>query len=144
MEIFEATHLTAEICAAMQRMIPQLSVSPPPTAEELQEMLQAPGTILFLARDPALGREIVGAATLVLFRIPTGLRARIEDVVVDERMRRKGIGEALTRAALERARLAGAPWVDLTSNPARQAANRLYQRMGFEPRTTNLYRYKFR
>ena len=66
-----------------------------------------------------------------------------EDVVVDERLRRKGIGEALTRLALERARLAGAPWVDLTSNPARLDANRLYQRMGFEPRNTNLYRYKF-
>ena len=66
-----------------------------------------------------------------------------EDVVVDERLRRKGIGEALTRLALERARLAGAPWVNLTSNPARLDANRLYQRMGFEPRNTNLYRYKF-
>lgn len=142
MEIFEATHLTDEICIALQRLIPQLSVSPPPTAQELQEMIESPATILFLARDPALGGEIVGAATLVLFRIPTGLRARIEDVVVDERARRKGIGEALTRAALERARLAGVPWVDLTSNPVRQAANRLYQRIGFEPRNTNLYRYK--
>lgn len=143
MEIFEVTHLTDEIYAAMQRLIPQLSVSPPPTAQQLEEMIQAPSTLLFLARDPELGNQIVGAATLVLFRIPTGLRARIEDVVVDERARRKGLGEALTRFALERARLAGAPWVDLTSNPARLAANRLYQRMGFEPRTTNLYRYKF-
>ena len=143
MEIFEVTQLTDEICSAMGRLIPQLSVSPPPTPEELQEMIKSPATILFLARDPELGDEIVGAAVLVLFRIPTGLRARIEDVVVDERRRRKGIGEALTRFALERARLAGAPWVDLTSNPARLAANALYQRMGFEPRATNLYRFKF-
>jgi ribosomal protein S18 acetylase RimI-like enzyme len=143
MDIFEATQLSGEICAAMQRLIPQLSVSPPPTAEELQEIIHSPGTCLFFARHPALDNEIVGAATLVLFRIPTGLRARIEDVVVDERARRQGVGEALTRAALERAHQAGASWVDLTSNPARLVANRLYQRMGFEPRATNLYRFKF-
>ena len=144
MEIFEVTQLTDEIFSAMQRLIPQLSVSPPPTAQELQETIQSSATILFMARDPELENEIVGAAALVLFRILTGLRARIEDVVVDERARRKGLGEALTRFALERARLAGAPWVDLTSNPARLAANRLYQRMGFEPRNTNMYRYQFR
>jgi ribosomal protein S18 acetylase RimI-like enzyme len=143
MEIFTPTHLTDEIIAAMQRLIPQLSVSPPPTPQELQEIIASPSTLLFLARHPALDNQIAGAAVLVLFRIPTGLRARIEDVVVDERLRRRGIGEALTRAALEQARSAGAPWVDLTSNPNRQAANRLYQRMGFEPRLTNLYRYKF-
>jgi len=143
MEIFAVTDLTDEIFTAMQRLVPQLSVSPPPTRQELLEIIQSSGTVLFLARDPELGNEIVGAAVLILFRIPTGLRARIEDVVVDERLRRKGIGEALTRLALERARLAGAPWVDLTSNPARLDANRLYQRMGFELRNTNLYRYKF-
>jgi ribosomal protein S18 acetylase RimI-like enzyme len=142
MEIFEATHLTDEILTAMQRLIPQLSVSPPPTRQELQEIIQSPSTVLFLARHPDLENQIAGAAVLVLFRIPTGLRARIEDVVVDERLRRKGIGEALTRAALELARSAGAPWVDLTSNPSRLAANHLYQRMGFEPRHTNMYRYK--
>jgi len=143
MEIFAVTDLTDEIYTAIQRLVPQLSVSPPPTRQELQEIIQSPGTVLFLARDREPGNEIVGAAVLVLFRIPTGVSARIEDVVVDERLRRKGIGEALTRHALERARLAGAPWVDLTSNPARLDANRLYQRMGFEPRQTNLYRYKF-
>lgn len=142
MEIFTATQLTDEIYTAMQRLIPQLSVSPPPSHQELQEIIHSTSTILFLARHPDLGNEIVGAAALVLFRIPTGLRARIEDVVVDERLRRKGIGEALTQAAMDRARIAGASWVDLTSNPARLAANRLYQRMGFELRQTNLYRYK--
>jgi ribosomal protein S18 acetylase RimI-like enzyme len=142
MEIFEATHLTDEIFTAMQRLIPQLSVSPPPTRQELQEIIASPSTVLFLARHPELDHQIAGAAVLVLFRIPTGLRARIEDVVVDERLRRRGIGEALTHAALDYARSAGAPWVDLTSNPARLAANHLYQRMGFEPRQTNMYRYK--
>ena len=143
MEIFIPTQLTDEILAAMQRLIPQLSVSPPPTPQELQEIIGSASTVLFLARHPEIDNQIAGAAALVLFHIPTGLRARIEDVVVDERLRRKGIGEALTQAALEHARSAGAPWVDLTSNPARLAANHLYQRMGFEPRTTNLYRFKF-
>jgi len=82
MEIFEATHLTDEILTAMQRLIPQLSVSPPPTRQELQEIIQSPSTVLFLARHPDLENQIAGAAVLVLFRIPTGLRARIEDVVV--------------------------------------------------------------
>ncbi len=143
MEIFIPTQLTDEIYAAMQRLIPQLSVSPPPTPQELQEIIGSASTILFLARHPEIDHHIAGAAALVMFRTPTGLRARIEDVVVDDRLRRRGIGEALTRAALEHAHSAGAAWVDLTSNPARLAANRLYQRMGFEPRTTNLYRFKF-
>ena len=85
-------------------------------------------------------RVIVGALTLVLFRIPTGLRAWIEDVIVDEAARGRGIGEALNQAAIERARAAGARTVDLTSRPSREAANRLYQRLGFVERETNVYR----
>jgi ribosomal protein S18 acetylase RimI-like enzyme len=81
--------------------------------------------------------------TLVVYRVPTGIRARIEDVVVDEAMRGKGIGEALMRHALHMAREAGADGVALTSNPRREAANRLYQRLGFHPWQTNLYFYKF-
>jgi len=78
--------------------------------------------------------------TLALFRIPTGLRAWIEDVVVDEAARGRGVGEALNRAAIERARGEGATTVDLTSRPSREAANRLYQRLGFQERPTNVYR----
>ncbi|MCS5685302.1 MAG: GNAT family N-acetyltransferase, partial [Acidimicrobiales bacterium] len=74
------------------------------------------------------------------FRIPTGLRAWIEDVVVDEAARGRGIGDALNRAAIERARAAGARTVDLTSRPSREAANRLYRRLGFVERGTNMYR----
>jgi len=85
-------------------------------------------------------RVIVGALALVLFRIPTGLRAWIEDVVVDEVARGRGVGEALNRAAIERARAAGARTVDLTSRPSREVANRLYRRLGFVERETNVYR----
>ena len=80
---------------------------------------------------------------MVLFRIPTGVRAMIEDVVVDEALRGRGIGEALSREALKVARENGARTVDLTSRPSREAANRLYQRIGFKLRDTNVYRYSF-
>jgi len=86
---------------------------------------------------------MVGSLTLVLFRIPTGLRARIEDVVVDVHGRGKGVGEELNRVALQRARVAGAITVDLTSSPSREAANRLYCRLGLERRNTNVYRFSF-
>ena len=101
-------------------------------------MVDSPVTTLLVARS---GAAIVGTLTLVIFRIPTGLRAWIEDVVVDQAHRGKGIAEALTRAALERARAAGARTVDLTSRPSRAAANRLYQKIGFAQRETNAYRY---
>ena len=142
MQIITAQQLNDEITVAFQRLVPQLSkLSLPPTRDELQAIISSPDAILFLAKDES--GKIVGSLTLIFFRIPTGLRARIEDVVVDESVRRKGIGEALTRAGLEKARQAGAPYVDLTSNPARQAANRLYQRLGFQLRQTNVYRYFF-
>ncbi len=130
-----------ELVEAFDRLIPQLSRSnPPPGRERLQELVDAPGTDLFVARDGD-GR-IVGTATLATFRIPTGQRAWIEDVVVDEAARGRGVGAALTRAMLERARARGCVTVDLTSRPSREAANRLYRKLGFEPRETNVYRYE--
>ncbi len=143
MRIERATEVTDELMAAFDRLIPQLSSSnPPPTRDEVREIIASPATVLFIARDPDRDNAIVGALTLALFRIPTGLRAWIEDVIVDAASRGKGIGEALCRAALDHARMAGATTVDLTSRPSREAANRLYQRLGFERRETNVYRYK--
>ena len=106
-------------------------------------MVSAPGTHLLVARASPDGRPpaIVGTLTLVVFRIPTGVRAWIEDVVVDESARGRGVGEALTVAAIGLATGAGARTVDLTSRPTREAANRLYRRLGFELRDTNVYRY---
>jgi ribosomal protein S18 acetylase RimI-like enzyme len=140
MEIVEATEASPELVAAFERLIPQLSSSnPPPTRAELAEIIAAPATQLLIARDD--DGTILGALTLALFRIPTGLRAWIEDVVVDDAARGKGVGEAINREALARAKAAGATTVDLTSRPSREAANRLYQRIGFEARTTNVYRF---
>jgi ribosomal protein S18 acetylase RimI-like enzyme len=126
--------------AAFERLIPQLSRSSPAVGDaELAEIISSPATALLVARRD--GGEIVGSLTLVLFRIPTGVRAWVEDVVVDEAARGQGVGEALSREALRRAEAAGARTVDLTSRPSREAANRLYQRLGFRPRDTNVYRW---
>ena len=136
----EVTEATPDVAAAFSRLVPQLSRSSAvPTGSELAEMVASAATVVLFARDD--GGEIVGTLTLALFRIPTGVRAWIEDVVVDEGARGAGVGEALTRAALERTGAAGARTVDLTSRPSREAANRLYRRLGFEPRDTTVYRY---
>jgi ribosomal protein S18 acetylase RimI-like enzyme len=134
-----AQTVTDELVAAFEHLVPQLSKSnPPPSREELAEIVAAETTVLFVAR---VDGRIVGSLTLATFRIPTGLRAWIEDVVVDGDARGHGVGEALNRAALDEARRRGAVTVDLTSRPSREAANRLYQRLGFVARETNVYRY---
>jgi ribosomal protein S18 acetylase RimI-like enzyme len=136
----EATSVTPELVAAFRRLTPQLSRSAPaPGGAELAEMVRSPATILLMARDPDKG--LVGSLTLVLFRIPTGVRAWIEDVVTDEASRGRGVAEILCREALNRASAAGARTVDLTSRPSREAANRLYRRLGFVLRDTNVYRW---
>ena len=130
---------SADVLAACHRLIPQLSSSSAPiSAQELEEIIQSDTTVLFAARS---GQEIVGLLTLAIFRIPTGVRAWIEDVVVDNQARGKGVGDALNRAALAEAERRGAKTVDLTSRPSREEANRLYQRLGFKQRDTNVYRY---
>src|SRR5512146_909592 len=101
MEIFEAKEVTDELVEAFKCLVPQLSTTAKvPTRAEIQELVDSPGTILLMARDEG---RLIGSLSLVVFRIPTGVRAWIEDVVVDQAQRGKGIGEALTRAALERA-----------------------------------------
>ncbi len=130
-----------ELVDAFGRLIPQLSRSArPPAADDLRAIAASPETTLLVARDET-SRTIVGSLTLVLVRIPTGMRALIEDVVVDESARGEGIGEELTREAIRIARTAGARSVDLTSHRSRGAANRLYRKLGFEQRETNVYRY---
>lgn len=122
------------------RLLPGLSKVSPPDHATLLAIAAAPGTSLLVAR---LDRRMVGALTLVVFRIPTGLRALVEDVVVDEQVRGRGIGAALVAEALRLAGDAGARSVELTSRPAREAANRLYARSGFIRRETNVWRYSF-
>jgi ribosomal protein S18 acetylase RimI-like enzyme len=141
--VSEAHEVGLDLVSAFARLVPQLSSSsPPPDADQLAEMIAHPGTTVFVAKSDDEGL-IVGTLTLVTFRIPTGLRAWIEDVVVDgEAVRGKGwrTGEALTTAAIDKARELGCKTVDLTSRPSRQEANALYQRLGFEARETNVYR----
>lgn len=129
-----------ELTDAFERLVPQLSRSnPPPSRDDVAAMLASPAIDQFVVRDDA--GTIVGVATLAVFRIPTAWRAWIEDVITDEAARGRGVGEALTRAMIDRARELGCTTVDLTSRPSREAANRLYQRIGFVARETNVYRY---
>ena len=130
-----------ELIEAFDRLIPQLSSSsPPPSHDHLTAMVDSEDTVLYVAR---VDGRILGSLTLALYRIPTGTKAWIEDVVVDAEARGPGVGELLNRAALDEARARGAKDVSLTSRPSREAANRLYRRIGFEPRETNVYRYNF-
>ena len=129
-----------KLVAAYQRLPPQLSSSSPaPTAAELAEIIRSDSATVLIAEDDK--GDILGSMTLVLFRIPTGVRAWIEDVVVDTEARGMGIGQALNEYAIQMAEQAGAKTIDLTSRPSREAANRLYQRLGFVARETNVYRY---
>lgn len=144
MPIVRVTAVTDELVSAFERLIPQLKLTfPPPTREELGRLIASNACVLLAARYPDASAEIAGVLTLIVYRVPTGIRARIEDAVVDEAMRGRGIGEALVRHALNIAREAGADGVALTSNPKREAANRLYQRVGFKRWETNIYFYEF-
>ncbi len=128
------------LVAAFKKLTPQLSRSnPAPDAETLAKIVASEASTLLTAEDEA--GTIVGSMTLAMFRIPTGLRAWIEDVVVDEDARGQGVGRLLNERAIEIARDAGAKTIDLTSRPSREAANRLYRRLGFVARDTNVYRY---
>jgi ribosomal protein S18 acetylase RimI-like enzyme len=136
----EASRVDDGLVAAFAALVPQLSRSAAvPGAAELDAIVRSPATTLLVARDEQ--RRVLGSLTLAVFPTPTGVRAWIEDVVVDGAARGHGVGAALVKAALERAEAAGARTVDLTSRPDREAANRLYVRMGFEARPTNVYRY---
>ncbi len=120
-------------------LVGQLSSSAKaPSQDELEAIVDAPGTVLLAVRQSG---RLVGMLTLVTFAIPTGVRAIIEDVVVDEQCRGQGMAEALTREALVLAESAGARTIDLTSRPSREAANCLYQKLGFQKRDSNVYRY---
>jgi len=141
MRIETAAESTDELLDAFRRLIPQLTKNPPHLSRnEITALIKSTCSMLFLAR--ADDGVIVGALSLTVYRVPTGIRSIIEDVIVDESARGQGIGEALIRRALETAKEADATHVTLTSNPKREAANRLYQKMGFIKRETNAYIYK--
>jgi ribosomal protein S18 acetylase RimI-like enzyme len=133
--------VTDEVVEAFGRLLPQLSSSAKPLdAAAIEAINSSPAVTILLARSDS---KIAGMLTLAVFPIPTGLRAWIEDVVVDRAFRGQGAGEELTKAALRLAKAAGARTVDLTSRPSREAAGRLYERAGFKLRDSRLYRYSF-
>jgi ribosomal protein S18 acetylase RimI-like enzyme len=138
--VSRATTVSDELVAAFARLMPQLSSSASaPTRGQLEEIVSSPATTMFVATDDS--GTIVGSLTLAHFRTPSGVRAWIEDVVVDASARGRGTGGALVAEAVRTAKELGARTVDLTSRPCRQAANTLYEKTGFVARKTNVYRY---
>lgn len=145
MYIETVSDVTPELYEATQRLVPLLGAHKvPPTRADLKALTQSEASRLLVARYPDKNGSIVGILCLTVYRVPTGLRSIIEDVVVDENMRRRGIGEALMQRAIQLAREAGVEGISLTSNPGREAANKLYQSMGFELRKTNPYFYRLK
>ncbi len=142
MQIELVTQADEELYEAFQRLVPQLTNNnPPPSLNDLADLVRDASSTLMVARDD--NDEIVGALTLTVYRVPTGIRSIIEDVIVDNSARGQGIGDALMKYAINLAREKGAQNISLTSNPMREAANRLYLRVGFKKRETNAYQYKF-
>jgi len=143
MRIEIATRADEELYEAFQRLVPQLTQNnPPPTPGDLAALLQEASSTLLLARDDT--GVIIGALNLTVYRVPTGIRSIIEDVIVDLSARGQGVGEALMARAIEVAREKDAANITLTSNPARVAANSLYLKMGFQKRETNAYQMKLK
>ena len=142
MQVDIVTQADNELYEAFQRLVPQLTTNnPPPSLTDLTALVRDSSSTLIVARNE--NGKIVGALTLAVYRVPTGIRSIIEDVIVDNSARGLGIGETLMKHAIEVARGKGAMNISLTSNPKREAANRLYLRVGFKKRETNTYQYKF-
>jgi len=134
--------ITDEIIEAVQHLVPEIGTHKPlPTHEELDALIQSTSSTLIVARYPEANSPIAGMLTISVYGVPTGIRSIVEDVAVDSNYRRKGIAKALMQTAIEFARAAGANGISLTSNPKREAANLLYQDLGFKRRETNSYFY---
>jgi ribosomal protein S18 acetylase RimI-like enzyme len=136
MTIEQVTEASPELLEVVRRLLPQLSEArTPPTLEQLRATVE--NQTMLVARDD--GGEILGTLTFVLYRVASGLKGRLEDVIVDESARGRGVGEALVQEGMRRANEAGVLMLELTSMPYREAANRLYKRLGFVRRPTNVY-----
>ena len=141
MQLEIVTQADDELYEAFQRLVPQLTNNnPPPSLDHLNALVRDSSSTLMVARNESA--EIIGALTLTVYRVPTGIRSIIEDVIVDNSVRGQGVGEALMKYAIDLTRDKGASNISLTCNPMRESANRLYQRMGFKKRETNAYQIK--
>lgn len=129
----------ANFMKALTRLLPQLSpFSPLPTCEDINAIITSGTCTIWVVKNDR--QEIAGMLTLAIYQTPSGRHAWIEDVVVDASMRNQGYGQALTQAAIQFAHSQKAKAVSLTSRPERVAANKLYQKLGFQLLKTNLYR----
>jgi GNAT superfamily N-acetyltransferase len=140
MRIQAVTNLTPEVQEALRRLLPQLNPRlAAPDAERLRRLLEDPDVVLLIARD---GVQIVGTTTVIVYTTPFWIKARLDEVVVDASARGRGVGEALVRAALDIGRERGAQVAELQSGrgPTREAAHRLYERLGFKIRETDVFR----
>lgn len=145
MFIEKVSEFSTELYQAICDLVPQLGAHKViPTQDEVAALLNSEASTLLIARYPDAESKIVGILTISIYRVPTGVRSIVEDVIVDTSMRRRGIAKALMQAAIEIARDAGANGVSLTSNSQRVEANLLYQNMGFAKRETNAYFYKLK
>jgi ribosomal protein S18 acetylase RimI-like enzyme len=137
-EIEKVQFATPEVVEGLNKLLPQLSSQPPTlTISDVERMVHSEAATIFVATENG---AVLGTLTLIIFSIPTGRRGWIEDVVVDESARGAGVGEKLTNAAIDEARLRGVRSLDLTSRPSREAANAMYVKLGFGLRESNLYR----
>jgi len=139
--IKELKETTIDALDGINNLLPQLSSSAQNISiERLSELVLSDNSIIFLGFDES--GQILGMLSLIIVKIPTGNKAWIEDVVVDQNARGKGLGKSLMNHALEDAKKRGVKSIDLTSRPSRESANMLYQNLGYEIRQTNVYRYK--
>lgn len=140
MKIIQTTEYRDEFLEALNILLPQLSPDANPLRKnDLRQLIESEASTLFFAVDD---RQFSGTLTLVLFKTPTGKRARIEDFIVDRNSRRQGVGKLLIENAINIAKRSGARTIDLTSHPSRKAANAFYKKTGFEIRKTNVFFYK--
>lgn len=145
MQLFKVEVVTDEVLEAVCRLAREIGAHKPlPTRSDLTDLISSQASQLWVARYPGENDPIAGMFTVSLYRVPTGLRSIVEDVAVDSRMRRLGIARAMMLKAIEVARAAGADGVSLSSNSTREAANQLYQALGFERRETNAYMYRLK
>jgi ribosomal protein S18 acetylase RimI-like enzyme len=140
MHISRVTRATEELVIACDRLIPQLTRRPVPTPDDLSALIDSP-SVLLIARTSDQSSPIIGAGTLGIFRTPTGLHAHIEDIIVDQSLRGQGIGKALVSQLLNVANEMNLDGVSLTCNPTREAANKMYEKMGFTKWETNVFWY---
>lgn len=138
MQIEILSDVDNKIITAFNRLMQQLSSNYKPIAKEyLIDIINSSNIIIFVAKE---NETIIGSLSLVFYNIPTGMKAWVEDVVIDQSVRGKGVGKALIEQAIVYAKQSGASKLDLTSSPERVAANKLYQKLNFEKRETNVYR----